>query len=83
MGRRSLNPWSKALVEVDVGDGLEHGLLLPARAAAGVVIDEVEEGASRLPKVGDGDVSELLNPLTEAIRIGVGVILDLLVAGEK
>ena len=48
-------------------------------------VDEVEEGSGRMPKVSDGDVSELLDPLTKAAWVDVGVMSDLhlLVAGGK
>ena len=46
-------------------------------------VDELEKDSSRMPKVGDSNVSELFGPLAEAAWVGVGVVFDLLVAGEK
>ena len=48
-------------------------------------VDEIEEGSSRMPKVGDSDVLELLDPPAEVAWVDVGVVSDLhlLVTGGK
>ena len=48
-------------------------------------VDELEKDSSRMPKVGDSDVLELLDPPTKAAWVDVGVVSDLhlLVTGGK
>jgi hypothetical protein len=48
-------------------------------------VDELKKDSSRMPKVGDSDVLELLDPPTQAAWVDVGVVSDLhlLVTGGK